>query len=31
MAAYFEFLKTRIATARKYAPAAWDYALFRTL
>jgi integrase/recombinase XerD len=29
--AFFEFLKTRIATARKYAPAARDYALFRTL
>ena len=28
---FFEFLKTRIATARKYAPAARDYALFRTL
>jgi integrase/recombinase XerD len=29
--AFFEFLKGRIATARKYAPAARDYALFRTL
>lgn len=29
--AFFEFLKTRIATARKYAPAARDYALFRAL
>jgi integrase/recombinase XerD len=28
---FFEFLKARIATARKYAPAARDYALFRTL
>jgi integrase/recombinase XerD len=28
---FFEFLKCRIATARKYAPAARDYALFRTL
>jgi len=28
---FFEFLKTRIAAARKYAPAARDYALFRTL
>jgi site-specific recombinase XerD len=28
---FFEFMKTRIATARKYAPAARDYALFRTL
>jgi len=28
---FFEFLRTRIATARKYAPAARDYALFRTL
>lgn len=27
---FFDFLKTRIATARKYAPAARDYALFRT-
>jgi integrase/recombinase XerD len=31
VAEFFEFLKTRIATARKYAPAARDYALFRTL
>jgi hypothetical protein len=31
VAGFFEFLKTRIATARKYAPAARDYALFRTL
>ncbi len=29
--AFFEFLKSRIATARKYGPAARDYALFRTL
>jgi integrase/recombinase XerD len=29
--AFFEFLKGRIATARKYSPAARDYALFRTL
>lgn len=29
--AFFEFLKGRIAIARKYAPAARDYALFRTL
>lgn len=28
---FFDFLKERIATARKYAPAARDYALFRTL
>ncbi|MER5897601.1 tyrosine-type recombinase/integrase [Streptomyces sp. NPDC001876] len=28
---FFAFLKARIATARKYAPAARDYALFRTL
>lgn len=28
---FFEFLRARIATARKYAPAARDYALFRTL
>ncbi|MEU9671093.1 hypothetical protein AB0E25_37160 [Streptomyces bobili] len=28
---FLEFLKDRIATARKYAPAARDYALFRTL
>ncbi|CAG7580112.1 tyrosine-type recombinase/integrase [Rhodococcus opacus] len=31
VAAFFEFLKARIATARKYGPAARDYALFRTL
>lgn len=31
VAAFFEFLKGRIATARKYAPAARDYALFRIL
>jgi site-specific recombinase XerD len=31
MSEFFEFLKTRIVTARKYAPAARDYALFRTL
>jgi len=30
-AEFFEFMKARIATARKYAPAARDYALFRTL
>jgi integrase/recombinase XerD len=29
--AFFDFLKTRIAGARKYGPAARDYALFRTL
>ncbi|GAA3610022.1 hypothetical protein GCM10022419_113790 [Nonomuraea rosea] len=28
---FFDFLKDRIATARKYAPAARDYAMFRTL
>jgi site-specific recombinase XerD len=28
---FFDFMKQRIATARKYAPAARDYALFRTL
>lgn len=28
---FFDFMKTRIATARKYGPAARDYALFRTL
>jgi integrase/recombinase XerD len=28
---FFDFLKGRIATARKYAPAARDYALFRAL
>ncbi|MDM2386971.1 tyrosine-type recombinase/integrase [Mycobacteroides abscessus] len=31
VAGFFEFLKGRIATARKYGPAARDYALFRTL
>lgn len=31
VAGFFEFLKARIATARKYAPAARDYAMFRTL
>ena len=31
VAAFFEFLKGRIATARKYAPAARDYALFHAL
>lgn len=31
MNAFFEFMKGRVATARKYAPAARDYALFRTL
>jgi integrase/recombinase XerD len=31
VAAFFDFLKSRIATARKYGPAARDYALFRTL
>ena len=31
VADFFEFMKARIATARKYAPAARDYALFRTL
>ncbi len=29
--AFFDFLKTRIAGARKYGPAARDYAMFRTL
>ena len=29
--AFFEFLKGRIATSRKYGPAARDYALFRIL
>ncbi|HEY6424434.1 MAG TPA: tyrosine-type recombinase/integrase [Pseudonocardiaceae bacterium] len=29
--AFFDFLKDRIVTARKYAPAARDYAMFRTL
>lgn len=28
---FFDFLKDRIASARKYAPAARDYAMFRTL
>lgn len=28
---FFDFLRDRIATARKYAPAARDYAMFRTL
>ncbi|MGO9100955.1 MAG: tyrosine-type recombinase/integrase [Mycobacterium sp.] len=28
---FFDFMKSRIATARKYAPAARDYALFRAL
>ena len=28
---FFAFLKDRVATARKFAPAARDYALFRTL
>jgi integrase/recombinase XerD len=31
VAAFFDFLKSRIVTARKYAPAVRDYALFRTL
>jgi integrase/recombinase XerD len=31
MEAFFEFLRDRIASARKFAPAARDYALFRTL
>jgi len=31
VAEFFEFMKSRIATARKYAPAARDYALFRAL
>lgn len=31
LAGFFDFLKGRIATARKYGPAARDYALFRTL
>jgi site-specific recombinase XerD len=31
VAEFFEFLKARIVTARKYAPAARDYAMFRTL
>jgi len=29
--AFFDFLKGRIVTARKYAPAARDYAMFRML
>ncbi len=31
VAEFFDFLKARIATARKYGPAARDYAVFRTL
>lgn len=31
MESFFGFMRERIATARKYAPAARDYALFRTL
>lgn len=31
MVEFFDFLRERIATARKYGPAARDYALFRTL
>ncbi|MFE0697722.1 tyrosine-type recombinase/integrase [Streptomyces sp. NPDC058869] len=31
VAEFFDFLKARIATARKYAPAARDFAMFRTL
>lgn len=31
METFFEFLRERIATSRKYAPAARDYALFRTV
>src|SRR5271157_1318602 len=31
VAEFFDFMKSRIATARKYAPAARDYALFRAL
>lgn len=31
VAEFFDFLKSRIATARKYGPAARDYAMFRTL
>jgi site-specific recombinase XerD len=31
VAAFFDFLKTRIVSSRKYAPAARDYALFRVL
>ena len=30
-AQFFEFLRVRIATARKFGPAGRDYALFRTL
>lgn len=30
VAEFFDFLKARIATARKYGPAARDYAMFRT-
>ena len=29
--AFFDFLRERLETARKWAPAARDYALFRTL
>lgn len=31
MVEFFDFLRDRVATARKFAPAARDYALFRTL
>jgi len=31
VAEFFGFLRARVATARKYAPAARDYAMFRTL
>jgi integrase/recombinase XerD len=31
VATFFDFLRARIGTARKYGPAARDYALFRTL
>ncbi|WP_405636908.1 site-specific integrase [Streptomyces sp. NBC_00117] len=31
VAEFFDFMKQRIATARKYGPAARDYAMFRTL
>ncbi|MEH0663578.1 hypothetical protein QA860_38910 [Streptomyces stelliscabiei] len=31
VAEFFDFLQARIATARKYGPAARDYAMFRTL
>ncbi|MER6126230.1 hypothetical protein ABT173_27120 [Streptomyces sp. NPDC001795] len=31
VAEFFDFLKSRIASARKYGPAARDYAMFRTL